>query len=465
MLLSSLAENLITLLCYDANKAPTIRGLVAAHLFGGPYREVAVRIYDYLDRFKKPPGDHLPDLFTDKLALPKEGRFYSDLMDSIHGAQEHINAEYVMSRLTLFIKRQSMRSVAIDLAKALQRDTEESLDEAEGLIANIGKTSLTVFDPGTRLSDKNRALGFLNIQDNSMPTGIPELDRRGFGPTRKELWLGIGNSSAGKSWMLMQLAKMALMHRARVCHITLEMSEERCSQRYFQALFAISKRKETFQATKFDLDSLGRIKGLRDHKLTPNLALDDPNIRQKLERRINRWAPRVLDNIYIKQFPTGTLTMGELVAYLDHLEQAEKFVPDLLIVDYPDLMKLPKDNMRLAVDEVYKELRGLMVSRNIAGAVVSQSHRAAATAKQVGMENVAEAFSKIAHCDVAITYSQTVHERRLGLARLHVAKGRNDSDKFTVVISQKYDVGAFVLDSALMVGTYWEHIPHDEDEK
>lgn len=465
MLLTGLQENLLTLLAFDAERAGIIRGLVDPSLFGGPYRLLAARIYAHLDSFKKPPGEHLPDILSDKLesASKGEGTFYGEIIENLHAAKDGINAVYVMSQLETFIKRQSLRSAAVDLHKALQRDTEESLQEATRIMASANKTTLSVFDPGTRLSDKKRALRFLDLTQEAFPTGIAELDKRGFGPTRKELWLLIANTKAGKSWALGQLAKAALMRRLRVLHITLEMSESRAAQRYFQALFAISKRKEVINTTRFQKDALGRISGFDELKITPKYSLDDPNIRKKLEGLINRASTRLLDNILIKEFPTGQLTVSQLTAYLDNLESTEKFVPDLLIVDYPDLMKLDRDNFRLALDDTFKGLRGLAVSRNIALAAVSQSHRGAAKAKKVDIDNVAEAYSKIAHSDTVITYTQTPQEQKLGLARLFVAAGRNDQDKFTIVISQAYATGQFVVDSTIMKGVYWENLPASED--
>jgi hypothetical protein len=464
MLLTSLSENLLVLLTYDAEKAPIIRGVVDLSLYGGPYKILAARIYHHLDTFKKPPGDHLPDILSDKLETPgSEATYYTDIISSIHAAKAGINSEYVMAQLETFVKRQSLRAIAVDLTKALQRDTEESIDQAEQLLAKASHTQLTLFDPGTRLSDRRRALAFLDITDTAFPTGIPELDKRGFGPNRKELWLFIANAKAGKSWMLTQLAKMALVHRMKVCHISLEMSEARASQRYFQALFAVAKRPDPFTITKFQHDKLGRIAGFDEVQVRPPLSLADPAIRAKLEKLLGQWAPRLLDNIYVKEFPTGHLTVPQLVAYLDNLEATQKFVPDLLIVDYPDLMKLDRDNFRLALDQTFKELRGLAVSRNLALAAVSQSHRSAAKAKQVGVENVAEAYSKIAHSDVVITYTQTPQELKLGLARLYVAAGRNDEDRFTIVIAQSYKTGQFVVDSSYMRGAYWENLPKGEE--
>lgn len=461
--LTALQENLCVILSYSDEHCATVRNLVEIEFWGGPYRVLATRIYEFIDRYKKAPKDHIADLMADKIdnkKNPREASLYEDILLGIRDQHEGINVPYVMSQLENFVKRQSLRTIAIDLSKALQKDTDESLEEAEKLISLSRKQTNAVFDPGLRLSDGKRVLDFLEQQVNCFPTGIPEFDKRGFGPTRKELWLYIAAAKRGKTWMLIQLAKMCMVHRLKVCHITLEMSEDRSAQRYMQALFAMSKRKEKFQITKFARDSLGRLEGFEDGEVKPKLSMDDPNIATKLKAKIKKFGPRMLDNVIIKQFPTGNLTVRQLEAYLDGLESNERFIPDLLIVDYPDLMKVDKDNLRHSLDEIYKELRGLAITRNMAVAVVSQSHRAAAKAKHVDSGNVAEAYSKIAHADCIITYNQTDAEQKMGLARLFVSGGRNDEDKITLVISQNYAMGTFVVDSVMMAGAnYWHNLP------
>lgn len=464
MSLGSLQENLLCILCYDDKHGAIVRNSVQPNLYSGPYMVIALRCYDYIDKYKKSPRDHIADLLSDKLQDDKEGDLYQDILINIRNTSENgINIEYVLHTLDLFIKRQSLRTVSVDLAKSLQRDTEDSLEQAWDLINKATKQSLKLFDPGTRLGDKSKALKFLEIANESFPTGIEELDKRGFGPTRKELWLLIANTKGGKSWSLMHLGKMAIRHRLKVVHITLEMSEARTSQRYFQSLFAVAKRPDKYPTTKFRTDELGRITGFDDVQLTPKYTLQDPDIRAKLEGCIDKWALRQLDNIYIKEFPTGQLTIHQLKAYLDNLEATQSFVPDLLVVDYPDLMKLDKADFRLSLDEVYKELRGLAVERNIALAVVSQSHRDAAKAKVVRAANVSEAYSKIAHADCVITMTSTDGERKLGLARLFVDAGRNDEDKITILISQQYGMGSFVVSSHLMPSDYWTLIGEEEN--
>jgi hypothetical protein len=204
-------------------------------------------------------------------------------------------------------------------------------------------------------------------------------------------------------------------------------------------------------------------------EVLPKLSMQDKDIRKKLERQIDKFGTRLLSNIFIKEFATGMLTVRALEVYLDGLENNERFTPDLLIVDYPDLMKIDKDNYRLGIDEVYKEIRGLAKTRNMAVAVVSQGNRDSEKAKNVGSGHVAEAWSKIAHADCIITYQQTPAEHKMGLARLYVAGGRNDEDKLTLIISQNYAFGSFIVDSCLMQGSnYWNQLPpggRDGDEE
>jgi hypothetical protein len=467
MLGATLQENLLTLLSFDKDRFKVIRNAVDVGLYTGMYREVASRVYVYIDKYKTPPEDHLPDILLDKLESDnrREAALYEDIIDALHNTKDGVNAEFIMNRLETFVKRQSLRSMSVDLVKALQKDTEDSLKDADDIIRKATKQSLKVFNPGLRLSDKSRVLDFLEFSDWSFPTGILELDKRNFGPTRKELQLYIARYKSGKTWWLIQLAKMSALGRIKVVHITLEMSEARCAQRYFQGLFSIAKRKGPYPHMKFTKDDTGHILTFDKRLVKPRMTFDDPNIRKKLSKKIDEFGARVLDNIYIKQFPTGRLTIRDLEAYLDNLETVEGFVPDFIIIDYPDLMKLSADNPRGSLDEIYKDIRGLLVERNMAGAVVSQSNRGGAEAKVTKGKNIAEAYLKNAHADCILTFSQTPAEKKLGLARITVDGGRNDEDGITIVISQNYNIGQYVVDSALMIDDYWEEVESGPDSE
>ena len=458
---SFLEENLLTLLVFDKQRSKIIRGTVEPIMFSNFNREIALRTYAYIDKYNKPPEDHVADILEDKLtgSNKREIRAYKDILGGLNDLKDSINAEYVLNKLEDFVKRQSLRSIAVDLSKALQKDTEESLEQAEALIRGANTTSLKVFDPGLRLSDINRALSFLDEEGQAFTTGIPEFDRRGFGPTRKEMYLYIADAKTGKTWHMNHLAKIAVMNGLRTLHISLEMSEQKNAQRYVQSFFAVAKRPDPIIIQKFKKLKKGDFEFI-EKEITPKLDMTDPRIKQKLKRKMLKFSKRILDNIIVKQFPTGKLTVGQLEAYLDNLETVNKFGPELLIVDYPDLMDLEQrgGDFRHALANVYKRLRGVAVQRNMALAVPTQSHRAASGAKVVGRKAVSESYTKIADADVVVTYSQTELEKKLHLARLSVVAGRNDEDNITVVLSQNYAMGQYVIDSVLMNSNYWSMV-------
>jgi len=136
------------------------------------------------------------------------------------------------------------------------------------------------------------------------------------------------------------------------------------------------------------------------------------------------------------------------------------------IIDYPDLMAYDPKYKRESLGKIYEQLRGMAVERNMAVCAYSQSNRLGMAAKLIDMGKVAEDFSKTMTADTIITYNQTDAEYKLGLARLFVAKAREDEKHFQVLISQSYAMAQFAIDSVRMVDSvYWPLVEGDEDKE
>jgi hypothetical protein len=139
-----------------------------------------------------------------------------------------------------------------------------------------------------------------------------------------------------------------------------------------------------------------------------------------------------------------------LEAYLDLLQQQFNFVPDILILDYPDLMSIDSGNLRIDTGRTFIGLRGLAVKRNMALATTTQGNRKAATAKTTRESDIGEDWSKVPTCDYLVTYSQSEAEEERGFARLLVEKARTAKKHYTILITQNYEIGAFCLSSVRM---------------
>lgn len=463
----SLQENLLILLTYSQQHSVTIRNLVEPKYFDGVYRPFVVEIYAYLDNYKTPPAEHLPDLFADELEKDDQKAVHCErVIREIREAKDTVNPDYVIDKLSSFLSMQAMRSGIIEASAKLQQETDDALEDAEKILHNALDKRVQLFNPGIFMGDPTKALAFLRIDhdNHTFPTGIKELDHFKLGPTRQELHIFMGLTNRGKSWWLVQLGKHALMNRLKVCHISLEMSDNLVAQRYTQALWAIPKHQGEQRIIHFKRGADDSLEGLEEYVRTPPVALDDPGAEKHIREKMARWTPR-LNNLIIKQFPTRQLTIPMLKGYLDLLDSAHGFVPDLLLLDYADIMHVDPKDYRIGTRGNYEHLRGIGVERDMAVATVTQSNREGAKATELRETHVGEDYSKLQTADTAIYYNQTQDESRYGLARLVVGKARNEQAHQTIFISQNYATGQFCRDSITYSDRYKEIVKSAQKAK
>jgi hypothetical protein len=121
-------------------------------------------------------------------------------------------------------------------------------------------------------------------------------------------------------------------------------------------------------------------------------------------------------------------------SHLTKLRIARGFKPDLIILDYPDIMKPSRDysEKRTELELLYEEIRGMAQEFNCAVWVASQTNRGALSKKVVTIADLAESFGKAATSDFMLALSQTKQEKRDGEVRYYVAKHRNGQSDETI---------------------------------
>lgn len=447
----------MTLLAFDDRHGKQVLGVLDLKYFDRPYRDLAEKIIDFRGRYKKPPGvAHIDDLFDAMLERgnPDQRRQVKDLLGSMVQQHRTLNSEFVAGRVTEFIRRQTLKDGVIRAGERIGQGGANTDDEVAEILEKALKSRVETMHSGTFLDDADMALTFLDHPAESFRWGIPALDKRQLGPTRKEVLMYIAARKRGKTWAMTHLGKQGVVEGYKTCHISLEMSEAKIAQRYLQSMFAAAKRKDRNLITRLEMDDFGNIEKLvKDHQ-APRYNFEDPDIRSKLYARIKQSGMK-FGNLVIKDFPSGTLTIGRLNSYLDRLADQEGFIPDMIIIDYPRLMKIGKpEHLRIELGQLFVDIRGIAVERNAALICPHQGNRDATTAKEVDETNASEDISTVATSDTVITYSQTKAEKSLKLARLTVTNARNDEDGLCVLITQNYATGQFCLSSAMVTSRY-----------
>lgn len=463
----TLQENLLTLLVHSDEHGKVVANLVDPALFEGDYRIVAERACDYWARYGRAPRAHMADLLSDILESTHDrrgGTFRSILIEMLR-LSEAINPKYAVDSLRVFVRMQRFQSAVLETARKLQSQRELALPEVEEMWGDLLRARDATFDRGASLNDTDRLIDFLRNQATEFSVGIDELDSRGIAPMRGAVMLLIASTGIGKSWGLIHLAKRALMQRKKVFYGSLELSEGELLARFYQAFFGVTDRapREPLFVSAIEKDAFGKLSDMTREEIEPEFSFVDAdgrvndNLEDELETRRNLMQGK-FKNIEIKRFPTRGLTVGQLRGYLDALEAATGFIPDVVILDYIGIMRTEVKDHRISLGRTFEDFRGMCVERNVAGITAQQMNRESGRTAKGGQINVAEDWSLIGTSDVCISLNATSVEKQYGLARLVVEKSRRTRDRFGILITQNYDTGQFVLESAPLDARYDELI-------
>ncbi len=125
--------------------------------------------------------------------------------------------------------------------------------------------------------------------------------------------------------------------------------------------------------------------------------------------------------------PSRTCTVSTLQHDLDNLIKYENFVPEIVVIDYADLMIPERVNSqrRFDLDTVWEGLRALGQDRKVLVVSASQTNRSSADAKYVRDIDIAEDFSKIAKLDLGIGICQTPEMKLNGEMNLNKIANRH----------------------------------------
>lgn len=121
-------------------------------------------------------------------------------------------------------------------------------------------------------------------------------------------------------------------------------------------------------------------------------------------------------------YPTGTLAVKGMHAVLESWERQYGWTPDVVVVDYADILAPPGGkNMerRDAINATWEQLRGLTQEWQALGVTATQSDASAYDKKLIDRRNFSEDKRKNAHVTGMVGLNVTAEEKRRGVTRLN----------------------------------------------
>lgn len=345
--------------------------------------------------------------------IPIFSNFYKELYNPVP------DAEYIKNELVTFVKHQRFVAAVKQAVPLLQ---EKRIDEAYQLVEEAGRIDTSSLDVGLNFFRDYKDIlehSFDREECNIFPTGIGELDKylSGGGLMQKEMGVVLAPTNRGKSIALCAFGKRAIISGYKVVHYTLEMSQKKVAHRYFSSWSGVPYN-----------DLWKERKGL-------------------IERSGDLYK-MYGDSLYIKEFPSQTVNINTIKHNLRMLSSYENFHPDLIILDYGELLRATKNYKDDYQEQshTFSEIRGLASEMNMGVWTATQSNRKSLSKNIVTMEDMADSFKKAAHADIIIALCQTPEEYKANLMRIFIAKNRDNVKEVSITIKNDFSRMAFGLD-------------------
>lgn len=158
------------------------------------------------------------------------------------------------------------------------------------------------------------------------------------------------------------------------------------------------------------------------------------------------------NNLRTKNYPRFGASVTDINRDLDMLEMLEGFVPDVIVVDYADILRPDKIAAdRFGIDEIWKLLAAMSAERHALVVTASQGNRGSLHKSSVEDSDLAEWIGKLGHVDLFAALHQSKGEKKLGIIRWGILAHRHkefDPDRHAMVL-QNLNVGQQNLDSEI----------------
>jgi hypothetical protein len=155
--------------------------------------------------------------------------------------------------------------------------------------------------------------------------------------------------------------------------------------------------------------------------------------------------------IRLQCYPRFSATLSQIEQDLDYLEYYEGFRPDIIVIDYADILMPERErgDHRHEVNETWMALARMADERDCIVFTATQSTKKSWDAKRTKGSDTSEDYRKAAHATFMLAISQTPGEKRQGLMRISIAFAREvefDSERYVTVL-QQLSTGQPLLDS------------------
>ena len=462
-------------------------------------RTIAQWCIDYLEKHNKAPDTHIQDIFY---FHEKHNRISPEIAEGIERflielARESeerntLNEEYILDRAEEYFKGRSLKLLSANMNAAVDLGDPTKAEHILGSYKAVQRPTGKAANPFE--IDKDTLIDSFNMEKDILfhfPGQLGEF----LGPfTRDGFAAFMGPEKRGKSFWLLECALQAVKARCCVALFTVgDMSLKQVMRRCWvhthkkhykkkyckELLIPVLDCKRNQLGTcrsKHRASQVDVVYGL-DGKQTRNQILkyeDAPReykpciwcLRNEPEKRKwqgavwykerDRIQPLNWREVYksskrlmkrmgynrfrIESYPNRTINIGGLRGRLDFWERQEGFVPDVIVIDYADVLapEDPRKEPRHQENERWQALRALSQERYCCVITATQADAKSYRVNDITEENFSEDKRKFGHVNLGVfTLNQTPTEKAekvMRIGKMFVRDDEFDTRTFCTVL-------------------------------
>lgn len=383
-------------------------------------------ISGFVDAYNKCPSKEAVEISLQNNRTVGEDTYELCIEELGEYRQSESAFEFLVDETEKFCKDKAVYNAITRAIKVMDgKDKDIAADGIPGLLQDALSVAFDTNVGHDYFEDAEARFEFYNRQEERVPFHLDLLNKvtKG-GPPKKTLTCILAPTGAGKSLFMTDWASFLVSVGYNVLYITCEMAEERIAERNDANLLDVT----IDQLKKMDKDAfLGRMR----------------KIQGKTQGRMK-----------IKEYPTSSAHAGHFKQLLNELKVKQKFVPDIIFVDYLNIcvsqrLKMGANtNSYTIIKSIAEELRGLAVENNVPVVTATQVNRNGINNSDIDMEDTSESMGLVHTLDIFFALIPTEELEKINQIMIKQLKNRfgdiNYYKRFVVGIERSkmrlYDV-------------------------
>jgi replicative DNA helicase len=349
-------------------------------------------VLDHFREYKTPPSKDVLKVKVTEIDNDVLKTAILEQLKEVFRFMESDDLTFVKDEILKFCKNQEIKRAIMDSVSLLKMG---NYDEIKSKIDGAMKAGADT-DIGHEYK-KDVISRYNEAARHTVTTGwdvIDDLMDGGLAPG--ELGVVMAPAGIGKSWMLINIGANAIRQNKTVIHYTLELNENYVGQRYDSVVTGIAAQ---------------------------NLKNYTDDIEEKLKD--------ISGELIIKYYPTKSVGVMGIKAHVEKTIMLGN-KPDLIVVDYADLLKVSSKDKHEALEELYEDLRGMAGEYGVPVWTATQANRSALEDDIIEADKIASSYGKVMVSDFLMSLSRKVEDKLSGTGRGHVIKNRFGPDGITL---------------------------------